>query len=337
MINTSKPEISIVIPVYNGEKYIEECLSSILHQTFQNWECIIVNDGSIDRSLFIIQKYASEDSRFSHCSIPNSGSAKVPLDLAISLAKSDWIVATAQDDYFDCDALGKMYNRANETKADVVYLRMRLFNDSTPEKTLSTIPSAEFDMSQVISGKEAVMLTIPAWKIGANGALIKKHLWDHRSTLNKGLTLMNIDEYDTRDILIRSQKVAFAETSYHYRRHPNSITKKVSIKLFDTLLVDKMLSDLIKESFGHDSAQYKQAQKYTLNGIIGRQILLMKEGVLFSKEDRLKIKEIIKQSYQSLDKKGLFHENIFKRILLTRHYFLFKISLTAFSYLQKNG
>ena len=57
------PKISIIVPVYNVEKYLSQCLDSILTQTFKDFECICVNDGSTDNSLSILQKYAKKDNR----------------------------------------------------------------------------------------------------------------------------------------------------------------------------------------------------------------------------------------------------------------------------------
>ena len=57
------PKISVIVPVYNVEKYLKQCLDSILNQTFKDFECICVNDGSKDSSLSILQEYANKDSR----------------------------------------------------------------------------------------------------------------------------------------------------------------------------------------------------------------------------------------------------------------------------------
>ncbi len=95
------PLISIVIPAYNAEKYIEECLNSILNQTFQEWECIIINDGSTDNTPAIIENFVAKDKRFMCYTIPNSGSAKVPRDKAISYAKAQWIIDIDADDFID--------------------------------------------------------------------------------------------------------------------------------------------------------------------------------------------------------------------------------------------
>jgi len=251
--------ISIVIPAYNAGKYIEECLNSVLNQTFQDWECIIVNDGSTDNTLAIIESFATKDKRFSYYSIPNSGSAKIPRDLAVSYAKAEWIFALDADDFIDNDVLEKLYARAMETKADIVYLKLKLFD----EEKFILIPDQNFDMKKILTGKEAVMLTIPKWVIGANG-LVKKSLWSFDSKIKH----INADEYDTREMLLKANAVAFEDVIYHYRQHSSSITKNLSLKLFETLITDKMLEKLFSEHFGHNSRERKIVSKYRIKEMI---------------------------------------------------------------------
>ena len=69
----TEPLISIVIPVYNAEKYLRACLDSVLAQTYKNWEAICVNDGSSDNSAKILEEYAAKDARFHIINQQNSG------------------------------------------------------------------------------------------------------------------------------------------------------------------------------------------------------------------------------------------------------------------------
>ena len=77
------PKISIVIPVYNAEKFLVETLNSVKNQTFTDFECVIVNDGSTDKSLEIIENYIKNDSRFRVFTVPNNGCANIPRNIAI--------------------------------------------------------------------------------------------------------------------------------------------------------------------------------------------------------------------------------------------------------------
>jgi glycosyltransferase involved in cell wall biosynthesis len=317
--------ISIAIPAYNAGKYIEECLNSILNQTFQNWECIIVNDGSTDNTLEIIENFVAKDKRFSCYSIPGSGSAKIPRDKAISHAKAEWVMAIDADDFIDNDVLEKLYARAEKTNADIVYPRMKIFEEKNPNNS-SFLPDKNFDMNRILAGKEAVMLTIPKWVIGAGGEFIKKHLLKARSTFNSEIKHINVDEYDTREMLIKANTVAFEDVVYHYRQHSFSITKKISIKFFETLITDKMLENLFSEHFGHDSCQKLLVSQYRMQEIIAKRVFLFRVGLKLQIDERKKIKRMIKEHYMDIDKKNIFKNNIIKRMFYTYSYTLFEIT-----------
>jgi glycosyltransferase involved in cell wall biosynthesis len=66
-------KISIIVPVYNAEKYIDRCIKSIIEQTYQNWELLLINDGSTDRSRLICDSYAANDERIKLICKPNGG------------------------------------------------------------------------------------------------------------------------------------------------------------------------------------------------------------------------------------------------------------------------
>jgi hypothetical protein len=138
---------------------------------------------------------------------------------------------------------------------------------------------------------------------------------------------MNADEYDTRELLIQANIVAFADANYHYRKHPNSITTKFSIVSFDTLITDKMLEVLIKKHFGINSPQTKQVQKQRMEGIISKQLLLIRSDKLLSKSNRKKANKMIKENYIDLDKRYLYENNTIKHIFLTKSYSLFIVAV----------
>ena len=111
--------ISIVIPVYNIEKYLRNCLDSILNQTFKDYEVICVDDGSKDNSLNILNEYAKKDSRFKIVSQENAG-AGIARNNGLKLAQGEYVQFLDADDYFEPTMLEEMYNKAQEFGADLV-------------------------------------------------------------------------------------------------------------------------------------------------------------------------------------------------------------------------
>ena len=94
--------ISVIIPVYNGEKYIKRCIESIKKQTFYNWEVILVDDGSKDKTGEICDKYAGEDIRIKVIHKSNEG-VSIARNVGINNATGDYITFIDSDDWIDSD------------------------------------------------------------------------------------------------------------------------------------------------------------------------------------------------------------------------------------------
>lgn len=97
-------KFSVIIPVYNVEAYLRDCLDSVLNQTFSDWEAICVNDGSTDRSALILDEYASKDERIVVVAQANSGTAAAR-NVGLKVAKGDYIFFLDSDDWLESNAL----------------------------------------------------------------------------------------------------------------------------------------------------------------------------------------------------------------------------------------
>ena len=116
--------ISIVIPVYNVEKYLRECLDSILAQTYQDFEIICVDDGSVDNSLKILEEYSLKDSRFVIIKQNHLGAAEAR-NRGIEAARGKYIQFLDSDDYFEPDMLEELLGRAEKYNADLTVCSAR--------------------------------------------------------------------------------------------------------------------------------------------------------------------------------------------------------------------
>ena len=100
---------SVIIPVYNVERFLEECVKSVLEQTFQNYEIILVDDGSTDNSRYIIEKYALDYDNF-HAIHKENGGQGVARNLGLELAKGEYIHFIDSDDYIIPETYEKLYD-----------------------------------------------------------------------------------------------------------------------------------------------------------------------------------------------------------------------------------
>ena len=111
------PKISIIIPVYNAENYLRECLDSIINQTLKEIEVICIEDGSSDSSVTILYDYQHRDERITIINQLNSGSGNAR-NKGIERAKGEFIAFMDSDDYYTTkNTLAKMYNKAKEKRA----------------------------------------------------------------------------------------------------------------------------------------------------------------------------------------------------------------------------
>lgn len=113
-----QPKVSIVIPVYNVEKYLRQCLDSVIHQTLTEIEIICVNDGSTDQSLAILQEYAVNDRRVKIIDKANSGYGH-SMNCGFAAAIGEYIGIVESDDYAEPDMFETLYNAAKQYELDV--------------------------------------------------------------------------------------------------------------------------------------------------------------------------------------------------------------------------
>lgn len=107
-LNLNKPKVSIILPTYNGAKYLSDSIESIINQTFADWELIIVNDCSTDNTLEIIQKFADNDKRIKIINNPVNKKLPASLNVGFSYAKGQYFTWTSDDNLYKPEALKKM-------------------------------------------------------------------------------------------------------------------------------------------------------------------------------------------------------------------------------------
>ncbi|WP_261024166.1 glycosyltransferase family 2 protein [Streptococcus mitis] len=119
--------ISIIVPIYNSENYLRQCLDSIMGQTYKNFECLLINDGSPDHSADICREYVSKDSRFLYFEKENGGVSSAR-NLGIERSKGEYITFIDSDDWVDSDYLEVLYTTLLEEGADITVSTYKRFN-----------------------------------------------------------------------------------------------------------------------------------------------------------------------------------------------------------------
>ncbi len=126
------PKLSILVPIYNVEKYLDECLSSLAKQTLKDIEIVCINDGSTDESLKIIQKYAKKYPNFAVINKRNSGYGD-SMNRGLEKASGEYIGIVESDDFIEFNAFKELYNLAKKTSADIVKANYFYHTDNSDE------------------------------------------------------------------------------------------------------------------------------------------------------------------------------------------------------------
>ena len=255
------PEISIVIPIYNAEEYVENCVKSILNQTFQNFEIILVNDGSVDKSVDICQKYVEQDKRISFIDQSNQG-VSVARNQGKNKAIGNYILFVDADDELHPMMLEVMLRQAENQQADVVVCGV---NKVLEVPTLDEqIESRDFEILSAMQATESLL----------KGQKVESGVWNkifRRELLDKidfcvGKRI-NEDKYFVFQAFLRAKTVIYVPAKmYYYIQRDNSATnQKFSDRWFDMLyFAEKIYTETEKvypelkdvAMFAHLQSQY---------------------------------------------------------------------------------
>ena len=208
-------KFSIIIPVYNVEKYIEKCLKSINLQSYQKFEAIIINDGSKDSSDKIIKKYIKNKNNFIYLTKENGGLSDAR-NYGLQYVTGDYILFVDSDDYIEPDLLKKLNHILLDKQYDIVRYGLKIVDEN--DKILKYIGQDKTTAIKKIIHSEFVE---PAWLYAYNSIFWRKNKFQYqkgRIHEDFGLTPL---------ILSKAQSIGFlGYNGYNYVQRENSIMKQ---------------------------------------------------------------------------------------------------------------
>ena len=233
--------ISVIIPVYGVEKYIHQCLDSIITQSYKNLEIIVINDGTRDRSAEIAKEYARKDSRIRVYDYENAG-VSVARNRGLNLAKGDYISFVDSDDWLNSDFYKKLADALETNDADIAKCSI-IETDTVTEKIIcfqkSKAKEADFDLFFDKVG----ILWIVVWN-----ALYKREIvTDVRYPAGVNFE----DNYGSGMYIFKAKKVIeLKDALYYYRYNTSGISKGIQKYPFDHLIMySRLRNDLFKLGF----------------------------------------------------------------------------------------
>ena len=323
-----KPLVSILVPVYNVEEYLEECLNSLINQSFSDIEIIIVNDGSTDKSRLIAEKYCKKDKRIKLVNQDNRGLGAAR-NVALSHAQGKYVVFVDSDDYIDYKTIGVLYNKAELDKVDLVIYNGKAFYDYDGKIVFEKnnyFRLSDIDDQLVFNGLQLVehtsgMIKQACFKLYDRAFLIENELLFPEGVLGEDIEFFY-------KCMIKAEKISYVHFIGYFRRfRKNSILTSGSI----TNIKDRInhFSDLI------NLLSLIKQQKY--KDVVTRQLVLYAFGLWMlsmgrkqKSEREILLKDFYKQKlyeFLSQNKKGLVQSLFFAFISLPRFFNWFKFAV----------
>lgn len=246
------PEFSIIVPIYKVEKYLNKCVDSVLCQTYDDFELILVDDGSPDRCGQICDSYDSADSRIKVVHKENGGLSSAR-NTGLDIATGKYIVFLDSDDYWDDNtALEHIHKNLAETDADLLVFPAKRFYED--ENRFTYILNIEVDRNRIIDTNEncaiEYMLENNIYRAAAWNKAIRKSVIDgHQMRFKEGYLSEDMDWCG--DLLIYCNRFDFYENPFYIYRQQRSgsITSKKS---------EELVADKIKLC----AKGYKQVEEY---------------------------------------------------------------------------
>ena len=251
-------KVSVIIPVYNVEKYLKECLESIIDQSLEDIEIVCVNDGSTDNSLSILESYAELDNRIKIISQENHGLAAAR-NIGLKNINGDYVYFIDSDDFLELSALEELYNLAEEKSLDFVMFKLINFDDEINE--YYTIPYYEMSEISNLIGENVFNfedLEDLIFKIAVS-SVNKLYNMDFINKTGASFPegLIFEDNVFFWEILFDAKRIGFVDKHfYNRRRRANSITGAANLNFVDTLKIHNLIFEIFKKHNQFD--KYKE-------------------------------------------------------------------------------
>lgn len=306
--------ISVIVPVYNVEKYIDKCIKSILNQNYKELEIILVDDGSTDKSGEICDEYAKKDDRIKVIHKINGGLSDAR-NAGLNIAKGEYIGFVDSDDYIDNDMYSTLFDLIQKHKADISIVSFREFMNG---KVIDIQDSKQLDIFNRTEGIQELLLD----------KKIQSYAWNKlfKAELFKNIkfpTGKNFEDIATTLLLFeKTQKIVrLEEPKYNYLRRNDSI---IGIKNYKTYY-DYI--EVILDKYKYLKGKYNEIDQYNdYNFVISMiwvyTIILKYEINDLEKEFdtiMLMIEEMVKNNKELFDNKlDYYNKAILNMMLLDR-------------------
>ena len=336
-------KVSVIIPVYNVEKYLEHCLNSIVEQSYDNLEIIIINDGSTDKSGEICEKFASEDLRIKLIHQINGG-VSVARNTGIDHATGDYVTFVDSDDWLESNMYEGMAAQIDKRpELDMIMCDTILISDECQKKSSEFIRGGYYSKNEIISDLYPTLLVTEDFAkiplVSACSSLFR------RSVLVKNGIRFDPSLKYSEDYLFMAQMMINVNSyfylkgdfNYNYRQHPESRSKLLQKDWWQSLLsLNEKLKKLLEGFVEYDFSRQLKLQIIHSALFLSSAIIKNK---LFNKQEKIEWLKILftepdlQASFKNLHFKEQSYQ--FKIVLSLMKYKNYKVFLAYRSFVNK--
>ena len=246
------PKVSIIIPIYNTEKYLRQCLDSVINQTLKDIEIIIINDGSTDNTLEIINSYADKDSRIVVIDQENIGLG-ASRNKGMKIAKGEYVTFLDGDDWFTEEAFETAYNEAKAKDTDITMYQMINYDDETGR----VYENDWFNLNNLDESFDDVVFSPEKTKDFLFDLSVSSCQKIYRNSFLKSIDASFPEGIYFEDmpfffyVYLKAERISIIRKHFYYRRkHNASITHVVDANYLDTVkFTDKLSHSFCKNVF----------------------------------------------------------------------------------------
>ena len=323
-----KPLVSIVVPCYNAAKYLAACLNSVVAQDYENWECILINDGSRDETLEILSEFAAQNPKLKVFSQDNAG-LSASRNRGMDLAKGEFVYFLDSDDLLSADAINVLVSAFDDNDIISGITVNSTFEGSKIIKGSHLLHPKEGNVTFKNEAFEVLIRTMENGlsPVAQNRLYRREFLKKHRVRFKPGI--LHEDELWFFETILMARSVKFVNKETYFYRIDNqgSITQNVSDRNLDSYI--KVMEEIVQKyarnpRFGTVAAWYAVYIKKIFLDFAIREESKLSSGIFERLESALK------ESYVSLDGKNLlsFNNSLYYRTLNT-------LSLQPFPVIKK--
>lgn len=257
------PKVSVIVPVYNVEKYIGQCIESILNQSWKEWELILVNDASTDGSYAVMNKYALRDGRIKVISYDVNKGPMYARQEGCKVANGEFVTFCDGDDTLPDYSLELLYSIALENNADVVVGQFRQIENNGNEKPFPITADLKYGNDKIAFFKAVLRFEMPQ---GLCGKMFKKEIIKLEPVVFENVTMGEDAGILFQYIAHIERAIVVKKATYNYLQHSNSSThntmKESSLEGICKLM--KLREDIVKR---YDSL-FVDFNKYVIKSLI---------------------------------------------------------------------